>query len=391
MLVMTRRQVIKTAALATATFAFASTGTKGSAPLASDSSTPLPLAQRSFLLGLGHHPAHKKGETPADIQKALGEAIDLAARNSQVFSLWTMTEGWYEDWEKFYCRPTLEQRKALLRAYAARNLTPIFNTNFWSISPTPTKGLELKLSVPPDLPPSTTMASVEFRKRWMAHVTHVAREFQPAYFSLGNEIDSFYHYSPAQRQDFDNYVSLVADSYDAIQSVSPKTRVMIIFRYEEMVAKRGFDLINKIDFKKIDVFGFTTYPDLQGFASPAAMPPGYYRPIAERVGNVPIAFTEIGWATLPDDPKGQQHQAEFLTRFLQETQRMNLEMVVWPFLHDLAPPEERAKRSSYLGLMDYYGNPKEVWGLWRKLAALPFVKVADIHRLVNSSPLLLRR
>jgi len=37
--------------------------------------------------------------------------------------------------------------------------------------------------------------------------------------------------------------TLVAESYGAIKAVSPQTRVLVIFRYEEMVARKGFDLI----------------------------------------------------------------------------------------------------------------------------------------------------
>jgi hypothetical protein len=340
------------------------------AALASPSEQPgdLPLTQRRFLLGLGHHPAHKPGETPADLQKALIASVEVAARHSEVFSLWTMAP-WPEEWAGFYARPSLEQRQAVLRQYAQRHLAPIFNLNFWTVVPEPGRGLALKLVLPADLPPETTMASAAFRQRWLAHVTRLAREFQPVFLSLGNEIDSFYHYGPAQARDFDHYATLVAESYDAIKAVSPRTRVLVIFRYEEMAAKKGFDLIKK--FKKIDLFGFTTYPDLRKFPSPAAIPSDYYRPIADRVGPVPVAFTEIGWATVPGDAEGERHQAEFLRWFLRETRSLNLEMVIWPFLHDLAPPEKKAPRSSYLGLQDYYGQPKPAWSLWQKLAALP--------------------
>jgi arabinogalactan endo-1,4-beta-galactosidase len=251
------------------------------------------------------------------------------------------------------------------------HLTPIFNVNFWTVVPKVGPGLVLELVVPPDLSASVTMADLGWRRRWVEHVTKVAREFQPAYFSLGNEIDSFYHYDQSKKQDFENYVSLVAESYDSIKQVAPKTRVMVIFRYEEMAAKHGFDLITKFNPVKLDIYGFTSYPDLQEFAKPADIPGHYYQPIRERVGNKSVAFTEIGWATRPGDPDGEQNQVDFLRWFLNETRDLNLEMVYWTFLHDLAPDEKKAARSSYLGLIDYYGRPKKAWGLWQKLAQLP--------------------
>lgn len=332
----------------------------------------LPLAERTFLLGLGFHPAHKKGETPPDLQKAVGEALALAGRNAELTSHWVVNSPWYEHWDKHYNRPSVNKRKAyfdLLRAH--HDLEPIFNFHFWNLFQEPGRGLVLKLVVPPDLPASTTLATEEFRRRWIAEATRIAEAFKPAYFSLGNEIDSFYHYDDGKKKDFDSYVTLVAESYDAIKKVSPDTKVMVIFRYVEMNAKKGYHLIEKFSQEKIDVFGFTSYPR---FATPADIPAGYYRPIVERAGEVPVAFTEIGWETKPGDPGAQDRQAEFLLWFLGETKGMNIEMVVWPFLHDLAPPDRKAPRSSNCGLIEYYGKPKPAWTIWQKLAKLPLVE-----------------
>jgi len=332
----------------------------------------LPLTERTFLLGLGFHPAHKKGETPHDLQKALGEALALAGRNAELTSHWVVNSPWYEHWDKHYNRPSVNQRKAYFNLLAVHHdLKPILNFHFWNLFREPGRGLVLKLVVPPDLPSSTTLASGDFRRRWITEATRIAEAFKPAYLSLGNEIDSFYHYDDDKEKDFDNYVTLVAESYDAIKKVSPDTKVMVIFRYVEMNAKKGYYLIEKFDQEKIDVFGFTSYPR---FASPVDIPAGYYQPITERTGEVPVAFTEIGWETKPGDIGAQERQAKFLLWFLRETKGMKLEMVVWPFLHDLAPPNKKAPRSSNCGLIEYYGQPKPAWSIWQKLASLPLVK-----------------
>ena len=330
-----------------------------------------PVTKRTFGLGLSFHPAHKKGETPGDLQKALGEALTLAGRNAELFSHWVM-KPWYEHWQEHYSLPSVEKRRAYFDLLAKHhNLRPILNFNFWTLSPEPGRGLVLKLVVPPDLPATTTLASPEFRRRWITEVTRIAREFQPAYFSLGNEMDSFYHYDDGKAKDFENYVTLVAESYDAIKNVSPETKVMVVFRYVEMAARKGYDLIEKFNQEKIDIFGFTSYPR---FATPADIPAGYYQPIAQRTGDMPVAFTEIGWPTMPGDAEGKQNQADFLLWFLRETKEMNLEMVVWTFLHDLATPDKKGPRSSHCGLFDYYGQPKPAWNIWQRLAQMPFVK-----------------
>jgi hypothetical protein len=331
-----------------------------------------PLIQRDFLLGLGFHPAHKQGETAADVQDALAEALALAGRNAELTSHWIVNSPWYEHWDKHYNRPSVKQRKAYFDLLAKHHtLRPIFNFHFWNLFPERGRGIVLRLVVPPDLADSTTLASPEFRRRWISEVTRIAEAFKPAYFSLGNEIDSFYHYDDDKKKDFENYVTLVSESYDAIKEVSRDTRVMVVFRYVEMNAKRGYHLIEKFDQEKIDVFGFTSYPR---FATPRDIPAGYYRPITDRTGDVPVAFTEIGWETKPGDLEAQERQKEFLLWFLRETKGMKLEMVVWPFLHDLAPPNKSAPRSSNCGLITYYGQPKPAWGIWQKLASLPLTK-----------------
>jgi len=76
-----------------------------------------------------------------------------------------------------------------------------------------------------------------------------------------------------------------------LQKALAEALVLAVFRYTEMYAKNGFFLIDRFDKKRIDVFGFTSYPR---FASPSDIPADYYRPITERTGSVPIAFTEIG-------------------------------------------------------------------------------------------------
>jgi hypothetical protein len=330
-----------------------------------------PLTKRTFRLGLSFHPAHKKGETPGDLQKALGEALTLAGGNAELFSHWVV-KPWYEHWQEHYSWPSVEKRRAYFDLLAKHhNLRPILNFNFWDLSREPGRGLVLRLAVPPDLPESTTLASPGFRRRWITEVTQIVKEFQPAYFSLGNEIDSFYHYEENRAKDFENYITLVAESYDAIKKVSPETKVMVIFRYVEMAEKKAYHLIEKFDQKKIDVLGFTTYPR---FATPADIPAGYYQPIVQRTGDVPVAFTEIGWPTMPGDADGKQHQADFLLWFLRETKQMNLDMVVWAFLHDLAPPDKKAPRSSHCGLLDYYGQAKPAWSIWQRVAHMPFVK-----------------
>jgi hypothetical protein len=144
----------------------------------------LPINTRTFLLGLSHHPAHRRGETPQDVQQAMGAAVSLAAQNSEVFSVWTLKD-WYQEWEGYYAKPAVAQRKAYFDLMATHyRLMPIFNVNFWTLVPKPGRGLVLVLVAPPDLAGPVTLADREWRRRWLEHVTRVARERQVRHWDL---------------------------------------------------------------------------------------------------------------------------------------------------------------------------------------------------------------
>jgi len=101
----------------------------------------LPLSERTFLLGLGFHPAHKKGETPQDLQKALGEALSLAGRNAELTSHWVVNSPWYEHWDKHYNRPSVDQRKAYFDLLAEHHkLRRSINFHFWNLFQEPGRG-----------------------------------------------------------------------------------------------------------------------------------------------------------------------------------------------------------------------------------------------------------
>ena len=100
---------------------------------------------------------------------ASGSPCGLAGRNAELTSHWVVNSPWYEHWDKHYNRPSVNQRKAYFDLLAAHHdLKPILNFHFWNLFREPGRGLVLKLVVPPDLPSSTTLASPEFRRRWIA-------------------------------------------------------------------------------------------------------------------------------------------------------------------------------------------------------------------------------
>ena len=119
-----------------------------------------------------------------------------------------------------------------------------------------------------------------------------------------------------------------------------------------------------IDEFKHDMVGFTTYPDLI-YKSPDDMPEEYYSVITEYTSK-PLAYTEIGWHS-EASPVGWEsspiEQAEYVTRFVDLNEGINVEMMIWSFMYD--PQSVEPFRS--MGFHDNEGISRPVWNIWKNL------------------------
>jgi len=196
-----------------------------------------------------------------------------------------------------------------------------------------------------------------------------AERYQPEYLSLGIEVNILYEKSPS---DFDSFVSLYDETYDAVKAVSPNTKIFTVFQLERMKGLQGglFGGTNNPDnaqwellsrFPKSDLMAFTTYPDLI-YKSPSEIPSDYYSEIATRTQK-PIAFTEIGWHTAAS-PAGwessESEQAEFVTRFFELSSGLNKELLIWSFMYD----PDTVEPFDSMGLRRSDGTARPAWDAW---------------------------
>ncbi|MGQ9719133.1 MAG: hypothetical protein ACUVWK_04780 [Nitrososphaerales archaeon] len=361
--------------------------------LCEDSS--LPISYRRFLVGVT--PTYRLNGT-------LEEPYMTAGSVAEVMNLWFVNVPWYNTTEHLKKPET----QGLLWLINISGLTPIFQLNFWTV-----QSGRVVLQIPPDMNHNTTnLGSLELRQRWIEQAVNISRDYQPKYFCLGNEIDTYYW--NCSQADFDNYVSLIAETYDAIKAVSPKTKIFTVFRLSTIVSYDGWFLIEKFDKSKIDLFGFTSYPYMLGYPAPPTyekpndMPSDYYTRIMNYTGDVPLVFSEIGWTSSELLRDGsQREQVEFLTWFLNHTKNMPLEIVSWLCLHDFLTVEEETESyalpNHFAGLKYKNGQEKMVWSYWQALYNLPskrgtinldkeayalddiaFIKVVDVD--LNSDP-----
>jgi hypothetical protein len=324
----------------------------------------LPITSRNFLMGVT--PSFKLNGTLEEVYGTAGSVAD-------VMNLWFVNVPWYNTTEQL-AKP---QTQGLLGLINSSGLTPIFQLNFWTV-----EGGKVVLQIPSYMNSTTTnLGTPELRQLWIEQAVNVSRDYHPKYFCIGNEIDTYYW--NGSQGDFDNYVSLVGETYDGVKAVSPDTKVFVVFRLDTIDAYDGWFLIEKFDKNKIDLFGFTSYPYMLGYPgaalyeTPADMPSDYYTRIMNYTGDKPIVFSEIGWTSSESLRGGsEQEQVDFLLWFLENTKNMPLEVVSWLFVYDLRTVEEEANPnampSDFVGLRYKNGTEKAIWSYWQTLYAIPY-------------------
>lgn len=252
------------------------------------------------------------------------------------------------------------------------HFTPLIALGFFRDKPE--GGLELSLA----------LANAEEREKFKQVASAIAEKYQPLYLALGIEINHYYEHDPTG---FDAFVSLYAETYEAVKAASPDTLVFPVFQYEMLRGGEFFtgdgqnppqwELLDRFG-ERLDLVAFTTYPFLL-YASPDGLPADYYAVIAKHT-SLPAAFTEIGWPSAPfpnapDLPFGfaqggpyggsEDEQAAFVRRFFELTLGLDLALALWSFPHDPAGQINPAFLSISLRHND--GRPKPALAVWQEM------------------------
>ncbi len=325
---------------------------------AKDNALQLPITERSFKIGVVPIPRNFPKFSQEDLVSAYEEASNLG----EIIPIWVNPCS-IGALEKLQESRVVE----MVRKFGA---LPLIHMNFYKIAFVGGgKGLGLVVDAPYD----TNLSDPKFREEWKKEARAIAAIYKPEYMSLGNEVNAWYIFNP---ETFDDYVSLYKETYDAIKEVSPATKVFVTFSYEQLLygignVSGGFPhwfLIHKF-MPKLDLVAFTSYP-WKVFEKPEDIPEDYYERISDHI-SVPVAFTEIGWASFSDKFEvSEEEQALFLIRFLNLTRDMNLEFVLWLFLHEM-DTKGIPKETGSIALKRSDGSEKPVFHVWLKLRKLP--------------------
>lgn len=318
----------------------------------------LPITERHFLIGMVPTPRGGPNATFEDVLNAYQEVAGLG----EVAMLWVSPSGIGE-----YMRLNSTRVVEAVRVYG---LKPIITLNFATLVQVNGSGLVYTIDAPPGVP--ANLSDPTFRALWTEEAEAIARAFRPDYFSLGNEVNDYFHFRP---DDLGAYLTLLDEAYAAIKQASPSTKVMVVFSYNHMNENDQFGLLGLFS-NRTDLIGLTTYP-WKYFDKPGDIPADYYSKI-RAFTNKTIAFTEIGWVSSDAHGSSESEQAEFLVQFLNSTKGIDLEIVNWLFLHEPQLNGTAAVISdpaiASIALKNSDGSKKEIYFLWQDLKELRIAK-----------------
>lgn len=183
-------------------------------------------------------------------------------------------------------------------------------------------------------------------KAYLSGLTQFLNTHKVPYLGIGVEVNLLFRQSPTE---FNQFVNLFKQAYEAAKKVSPQTKIFTVFQLEQLKGLRGglfggkentadtdWNLIDS--FSEADMVGFTSYPCLV-FKDPTDIPNNYYSEIRSHTSKG-VIFSEIGW--FRNGPQGwdssADEQAHFITKFNDLTKTLDPKVKIWSFLYDQQAP-----------------------------------------------------
>lgn len=213
----------------------------------------------------------------------------------------------------------------------------------------------------------------EYGEAYRDAIQEVVETYRPSYLAIGVEVNALKY--RVSNQTFNDFVSFYKNAYDMVKEINPETRVFTIFQLELMKGaarltglhpEPHWEVIDAFE-NKLDLVGFTVYPFLE-YEHVDDIPDDYYREIAEYV-DAPLAFTEMGWPSNSSIVNGsEEDQITFLLGVINATRHLNVELMLYSFLHDAPFGVEPFET---IGLKTNDGRKKMVYNYWCAVKNLP--------------------
>jgi len=224
-------------------------------------------------------------------------------------------------------------------------------------------------------------ANERVRQALVTYAQYVALNYRPTYLAFGVDVNTF---AEEGSEDFDQFLSIYNEAYDAVKGLSPETLVFPTFQLERLDAslppegprQPQWYLIPRFG-TRLDLLAVSSYPSL-AFSDVKKIPADHYLQLAAHTDR-PVVIADMGYSSGPG-PDGahegsEEQQAAFLRRALRDAQRLAMPLVVWFIGQDTSfagePPFEHLQ---HLGLLRQDGTAKAAWRAWEEAARRPLVE-----------------
>lgn len=236
------------------------------------------------------------------------------------------------------------------------------------------------VDLPAGIDPAEGFESDELRAALLAYTAYIAKNYRPEYLAIGVEINMLYERS---RPQFDAFVALYRDVYDQAKAASPETLVFPTFQLEDLLGR--LDQVHDPHWEvldpfrgKMDALAVTTYPFAGNIRAATDIAPDYYDQLTRQFEG-PIIVAPAGYPSAPVEGEAlvgtEQDQATFLTRLLDDGERLGFELVSWVAARDPAAGAGGATAAlKDAGLRRSDGANKAGWTTWEAWAVRPVAR-----------------
>lgn len=241
---------------------------------------------------------------------------------------------------------------------------------FFAIDPTDSLVARTRIAgLPAEVNPADGFSDERLRNAFLGYTAYVVANYEPDYLALGVEINMLYS---RNRPQFDAFVELYRETYDAVKAARPETRVFPTFQFEDLIGQAGeihapqWEVLAPFA-GKMDALALSTYP-FRSFTTVADIPPDYYEQVkAHWDGEVLVA--ETGHTSAPVDGfaaiGSEEDQRAFVQRLAAEADAGRFSLVVWYASRDPGfASEGPASKVRWVGLRATDGTPKLAWDTW---------------------------
>ena len=95
------------------------------------------------------------------------------------------------------------------------------------------------------------LGNEEVRTAYHNFAVRLAKDFQPEYLGLASEINT---YMDTQPEDIDNFLSLYNETYEEIKSISPNTKILVTFQWDDLNRLDGDGSLYDVKWDQMEMF-----------------------------------------------------------------------------------------------------------------------------------------